>query len=168
MRSVRTARGKQSMDAESLTRELARLPTLDRATLVERWRELYRTEPPARIGSGFLISAIAYRLQEQAFGGLKPATRRYLEKVAETTTRKHMSCKNGDAVPKIVAPTATIKPGTRLLREWHGVTYEVLVLENGVQCNGAQYRSLSEVARAITGTQWSGPLFFGLKKKRVA
>lgn len=144
------------MDEARLVRELASLSTLDRGALAERWRELYRTEPPARIGSGFLVSAIAYRLQEQALGGLKPATRRYLEKVAETATRKTTSGNNGDAVQKIVAPTATIKPGTRLLREWHGVTYEVLVLENGVQCNGAQYRSLSQVARAITGTQWSG------------
>jgi hypothetical protein len=61
-----------------------------------------------------------------------------------------------------------MKPGTRLLREWHGVTYEVIIMEGGVQCHGKPYRSLSEVARAITGTRWSGPLFFGLKKQEVA
>ena len=154
---------KRGMDVGGLARELASLPTLDRPALAERWRELYRTEPPARIGSGFLTSAIAYRLQEQALGGLKPATQRYLAKVAAEA-----ACANGTVRNKVAAPPATIKPGTRLLREWHGVTYEVLVLENGVQCNGVQYRSLSEAARSITGTKWSGPLFFGLKKKRVA
>lgn len=159
---------KRCMDAGKLARELASLSTLDRGALAERWRELYRSEPPGRIGSGFLMSAIAYRLQEQVLGSLKPTTRRYLEKIADNATRKNTSGDSGDAVQKIAAPTATIKPGTRLLREWHGVTYEVLVLENGVQCNGAHYRSLSEVARTITGTKWSGPLFFGLKKKRAA
>ena len=154
---------KRGMDVGGLARDLASLSTLDRGALAKRWRELYRTEPPARIGSGFLISAIAYRLQEQALGGLKPSTQRYLAKVAAEATGA-----NGTARNKVAAPTATIKPGTRLLREWHGVTYEVLVLENGVQCNGVHYRSLSEVARTITGTQWSGPLFFGLKKKRAA
>lgn len=156
------------MNAGGLARELAGLSTFDRGALAERWRELYRTEPPARIGSGFLISAIAYRLQEQALGSLTPATRRYLEKIADNTTRKSTSSYSSDAVQKVAAPTASVKPGTRLLREWHGMTYEVLVLENGVQCNGVQYRSLSQVARAITGSQWSGPLFFGLRRKRAS
>lgn len=164
-------RVKQRMDAGGLARELVSPPTLCRDALAEQWREFYGTEPPARIGGGFLISAVAYRLQEQALGGLKPATRRYLEKVAADVARKKIAGGNseGDSkAPRITAPAATIKPGTRLLREWHGVTYEVLVLENGVQCNGVQYRSLSEVARTITGTKWSGPVFFGLKKKRAA
>ena len=153
---------KRRIDAGGLAGELASLSTINRVDLAERWRELYRTELPARIGSGFIISAIAYRLQEQALGGLKPATSRYLINVANEAAHGNKSNSK-----KISVPTATIKPGTRLLREWHGVMYEVLVLENGVQCNGVQYRSLSEVARHITGTKWSGPLFFGLKKKRV-
>jgi hypothetical protein len=93
-------------------------------------------------------------MQEQALGGLKPATRRFLEKTAE-----------GNASKQHIVPFISIKPGTRLLREWHGVTYEVVIKEDGVQCNGKHYRSLSEVARTITGARWSGPLFFGLKKQ---
>lgn len=147
----------------SLASDLARLPSLNRVALTDQWRQLYATEPPARIGNGFLISAIAYRMQEQALGGVKPATQRYLVKVAAEAAGADGTVRNN-----VAAPIAAIKPGTRLLREWHGVTYEVVVLESGVQCNGVRYRSLSEVARHITGTKWSGPLFFGLKKRRAA
>lgn len=84
-------------------------------------------------------------------GGLKPATRRQLQKLAE-----------GNSLS--IQPVAQVKPGTRLLREWHGITHEVLVGEDGVQYRGHYYRSLSQVARVITGAKWSGPLFFGLKK----
>jgi len=141
-------------DAGGLADELASLPALDRGMLLKRWKELYTTEPPAGVRNKFLMHAIAYRLQENALGGLKPATRHFLEKaVGENQTKK-----------PIWAPVS-IKPGTRLLREWHGVTYEVIIMEEGVQCKGKYYRSLSEVARAITGTRWSGPLFFGLKKQ---
>jgi hypothetical protein len=103
------------------------------------------------------MHAIAHRMQEQELGGLKPATRRFLEKTAEDHAPRQQ-----------MLPVIHMKPGTRLLREWHGVTYEVIIMEGGVQCHGKPYRSLSEVARAITGTRWSGPLFFGLKKQEVA
>ena len=106
----------------------------------------------------FLLYAVAHRMQEKALGGLKPATRRFLEKAAQ----------NNDASKQQLLPAISIKPGTRMLREWHGVTYEVIILESSVMCNGKNYRSLSEVAHAITGTRWSGPLFFGLKKQEVA
>ena len=103
------------------------------------------------------MHAIAHRIQEQTLGGLKPATRRFLEKAAEDNVSRQQ-----------IFPLISIKPGTRLLREWHGVVYEVIVMEDSVYCNGKRYRSLSEVARAITGARWSGPLFFGLKKQEVA
>lgn len=145
-------------DTGRLASELAGLPTLDRVALMDRWRELYKTDPPTNISHSLLMRAIAYRLQENTLGGLKSSTRRFLEKTAEGASSGRQM---------FVVPL-TIKPGTRLLREWHGVTYEVVVLENGVQCNGKHYRSLSEVARVITGAKWSGPLFFGLKKKEAA
>lgn len=139
-----------------LSSELTGLTELDRNALIEKWRTLYGTEPPSGSQNKFLLYAVAYCMQKQALGGLKPATRRFLEKAArENASRQH------------ILPTIGIKPGTRLLREWHGVTYEVIIMEDGVQCNGKRYRSLSEVARAITGTRWSGPLFFGLKKQEV-
>lgn len=146
-----------SLNTGTLARELADLPALDRNVLIEKWRTLYGTEPPCGSQNKFLMHAISYRMQEQASGGLKPATRRFLEKAAQDNASRQQ-----------ILPSISIKPGTRLLREWHGVTYEVVIMEDGVQCNGKCYRSLSEVARAITGTRWSGPLFFGLKKQETA
>jgi hypothetical protein len=142
------------LNARRLAGELAALSTLDRIALIEKWRTLYDAEPPGRVRNNFLMHAIAHRMQEQLLGGLKPATRRFLEKAAEDNVSRQLMI--------------SIKPGTRLLREWHGVTYEVIIMEDGVQCNGKRYRSLSETARAITGARWSGPLFFGLKKQEVA
>lgn len=133
---------------EKLSCELACLPKLGRKELIEKWRVLYGSEPPCGSHHKFLMYAIAYRLQEQALGGLKPAVRRFLEN------------------PQPALPSLSIKPGTRLLREWHGVTYEVIIMQDSVNCNGKNYQSLSEAARAITGTRWSGPRFFGLKRKR--
>ncbi len=144
---------KRSMDTGRLASELAGLPGLDRTGLVEQWRNLYGTEPPAYISRSLLIRAIAYRLQENALGGLKPSTRRFLAQVAE----------NAFAGRQPPISPSTIKPGTRLLREWHGVTHEVIVREDSVTYAGKNYRSLSEVARTITGARWSGPRFFGLK-----
>ena len=145
------------LDTRRLANELAGLPALDRIALIEKWRTLYGTEPPGRVRNTFLMHAIAHRMQEQELGGLKPVTRRFLEKAAEDNTPRQQ-----------MLPVIHIKPGTRLLREWHSVTYEVIIMEDGVQCNDKRYRSLSEVARAITGARWSGPLFFGLKKQGVA
>lgn len=136
-----------------VTVDLAALSGLDREDLIARWQALYGAPPPRKISRQLLLQAVAYRLQEQASGGLKPATRRYLGQVASGGNRQ-----------KVVIPVSA-KPGTRLLREWHGVTYEATVLDDGVLFQGKKYRSLSEVARAITGVRWSGPLFFGLKKK---
>lgn len=139
---------------ERLAIELASLPSLERKELTEKWRLLYGPEPPRGMGRKFLIRSIAYRLQEQLLGGLKSATRRYLETaIGENPTAKQLS------------PPIDIKPGTRLLREWHGVTHEVIIMDKEVLYKGKRYRSLSEVARVITGTRWSGPRFFGFKSK---
>jgi hypothetical protein len=149
---------KRRMDGRGLASELAGLPHLDREALLARWHNLYGTEPPYRVSQQLLVQAIAYRLQEQELGGLKPSIRRFLAKAAEDT-------RNGQ---QISAPPPLIKPGTRLLREWHGITHEVTVMDDGVMLNGKKYKSLSEVAQLITGVKWSGPLFFGLRKKEAA
>ena len=133
--------------------ELTDLPKLDREELVEKWRILYGTEPPGGAKNNFLMHAIAYRIQEKALGGLKPATHRFLEKAKNVSLNQK-------------TPVLSIKPGTIILREWHGTTHEVTVLENSVLYNGKLYRSLTKVAHVITGTRWSGPLFFDLKRKR--
>ncbi|MBN1546460.1 MAG: DUF2924 domain-containing protein [Syntrophaceae bacterium] len=131
-----------------LSVELACLPNLDREELIERWHVLYGTEPPDGSHRKFLMYAIAYRLQEQVLGGMKPPIRRFLKN------------------PQQALPSLSIKTGTRLLREWHGVTYEVIIMKDSIHCNGKSFRSLSEAARSITGTRWSGPRFFGLEKRK--
>jgi hypothetical protein len=95
-------------------------------------------------------------LQEEALGGLRPERQRRLRNIAEQAGR-------GGKLDLAAAPR--LKPGTRLLREWQGRTHEVLVSDNGFVWQQARYRSLSQIARAITGTSWSGPVFFGLKPR---
>ena len=141
-------------DSEKLANELTGLQRLSGENLNQQFKLMYRAEPPSRMRRPLLIQALAYRMQEKALGGLKPATRRLLASIADdATARRTMH------VPR----ERKIKPGTTLLREWHGVQHRLTVLENGVQFGGERYRSLSEVARKITGSRWSGPLFFGLK-----
>lgn len=144
-------------DTGSLAAELARLSELGRKELVERWRGLYGNNPPPNMSQQFLVRAIAYKMQENTFGGLKPAIRRFLAQVVKDTA----------AGQPLSAPPVTIKPGTRLIREWHGKTYEVEITATGALFQGKQYRSLSEIARIITGVKWSGPLFFGLKGEAI-
>ena len=141
---------------ERLREALARLPTANRADLRAQWHRLYRTEAPARLGRELLIAAIAYRLQEEALGGLRPELHRRLRNIAEQAGR-------GGKLDLAAAPR--LKPGTRLLREWQGRTHQVLVSDDGFVWQQARYRSLSQIARAITGTSWSGPVFFGLKPR---
>ena len=114
---------------------------------------LYRTEAPVRIGQILLLQAVAYRLQEKALGGLKPSTRRLLERTAEDSFHRRTP---------IGASATRVTPGSVLIREWHGISHRVTVLADCVMLRGTRYRSLSEVARKITGTRWSGPRFFGL------
>ena len=139
-----------------VSREIAKLEPLDLPDLKTRWGEAFGRPPPSHISRGLLVRALAYRIQEKALGGLKPAVCRRL-------TRAAAELSAGRAP---LAPSPTIKPGTRLLREWHGVMHEVIVLEDGVEYRGKSWRSLSAVAREITGTRWSGPRFFGLQKTR--
>jgi DUF2924 family protein len=144
---------KVSLRDSSVTAEIAALPTATYAELKQRWRLLYRTEPPRRISRDLLVRALAYRIQEKALGGLKPSTRRLLVKVAIDAAAQR---------PLQLAPRPTLKPGTVLLREWHGTQHQVIVRNDGIVFRGKPYRSLSEVAYRITGTKWSGPRFFGL------
>jgi Protein of unknown function (DUF2924) len=139
-------------ESDELSRELAGLPALGPERLKERWRALYGTEPPPRISEDLLRRAIAYRLQERALGGLKLSTRRLLQRIAEGARRSRSP-----------TPACKLRAGAVLIREWRGTTHQVTVLEDGVLFRGERHRSLSEVARKITGNRWSGPLFFGLK-----
>ena len=161
--------------AMEVEREIVALDTLDTKALQQRWRELYKTEPPPRIRPGFLRRAIAYRLQELAFGGLKPQTRRQLQKLAvqmrsqrEPANATSSSASSHPAPPPtIILPRRVLSPGTRLMREWNGSTEIVEVVAEGFVWRDRPYRTLSGVAVAITGTKWSGPKFFGLVPTKV-
>ena len=148
---------KGSITPAALGDEIEQLRKATPTGLKERWRTLYGSEPPGRISRDLLVRALAYRIQEQALGGLKPSTRRLLAKVAvEASARR----------PILLAPEPYLKPGTVLLREWHGSQHQVVVGEDGIVFNSKLYKSLSQVAYRITGTKWSGPRFFGLHAKR--
>lgn len=105
-----------------------------------------------------MIPFLAYRIQEIAYGGLKPSTRSELRRI----TRGIENLSSSGA--KTIQPR--IKPGTQIVRQWRGETHEVVVTESGYQYRHASYKSLSEIARNITGTRWSGPAFFGLKTSK--
>ena len=142
------------VEAGKLARELKDLEARGDDELKERWRKLYGTEPPQKIHRSLLIAAIAHRMQENALGALKPSVRRQLMQVANNPATSR---------PSPNYPSLRPKAGTVLVRDWGGVTHQAKVLEDGILFRSKRYKSLSEVARVITGSRWSGPLFFGLK-----
>lgn len=133
---------------------LARLP-LDE--LRREWRRLYHRDPP-RISRDLLIRGIGYRLQELQHGGIGNATCRKLRTLAK------MFRTEGRVAPD---PGLSLKPGARLVREWHGRTHTITVTEEGFEYAGTTYPSLTKIAKKITGTHWSGPRFFGLVRARM-
>ena len=148
---------KTKVEAKDLQRQLEQLKQLKPEELLKRWHALFGSNPPARIRSSLMVQAIARRLQEKALGGLKPSTQRLLHRVAEETNVGRKFSAN----IKKIAPRA----GTVLVREWHGSKHQVSVLKDGFLYRSKKYGSLSQIARTVTGTQWSGPLFFGLKSR---
>jgi hypothetical protein len=144
---------KSSIDiAESLARLFA-------STIFElrgEWRRLHRAPPPMRLSCDLLMRAITYKLQERPLGGLSKSIIRKLE-------RLNLDSEASDAQKP--ARPISLTTGTRLVREWRGVTYTVLVHAGGFEWNGRRYRSLTIVAREITGAHWSGPRFFGLRNR---
>jgi hypothetical protein len=138
---------------------LSRLPTLDIAELRQQWRGFYKTQAPPNLSRELLVRAVAHRMQELAVGSLRPEPRRQLLRIAQQFKQ------TGEAT---IRARPELKPGTRLMREWQGRTYDVLVLDDGFSWQNTRYRSLSAIARKITGTAWSGPLFFGLKPNQPA
>jgi hypothetical protein len=134
--------------------QVAKLRTLTRQELLDIWRRIYRKAAPEGIRRELLVPFLAYRMQEEAYGGLKPSTLSELRRIARTLE---------NAVgPNERRMRAKIKSGTRFIRRWHGETHEVSVSESGYEYRGAKYKSLSRIASNITGTRWSGPAFFGL------
>lgn len=131
--------------------DLTTLAGLETDVLRLQWAELFGAEPVRRISRELLIRGIAYRLQENA-EGVPKKTLRQLDRLAKEFASS--GTVRIDSVPDL-------RPGTRMVREWQGKVHEVIVLDDGFLWKGCRYRSLSEIARLITGTRWSGPRFFG-------
>src|ERR1700720_4435945 len=144
--------------AIDIAKALVRLSELTIFELRGEWRRLHRMPPPMRLSRDLLVRGISYKLQERAYGGLSLAPARKLEQAAADPLSR------GAAKP--VQPIS-LRPGTRLVREWRGVTHMVLIHADGIEWRGQRYRSLSLVARKITGARWSGPRFFGLRQRQL-
>ena len=152
--------------------EIARLGDLDLDALRLRWRKLFRASAPPHLTRHLLLRIIAYRIQANAYGDLDRATLRFLDKIAREREARRAS---GDKPARRLVPSIppvperrSLKPGTELVREHAGTLHRVVVVADGFAWNGAPYRSLSEVARAITGTNWNGSRFFGLRDRPQA
>ena len=141
-------------------RRLAALQTATTVDLKQQWRDLFGKEPPA-FSRTYLQSRLAYRVQELAYGGLKPATLARLEALGEQLDGGNIVLRRIRGDDKPIA-------GTRLVRQYQGVEHTVTVLADGYEWEGRPYRSLSAIARAITGTRWNGWAFFGLLARRGA
>jgi DUF2924 family protein len=142
-----------------IAQRLATLPKLSKTELADLWREIFKALPPSQLRRRLMIPILAYRLQEQTFGGVSTRTCGRLNQLA----RALESSSDG-----AIAPIPSLKPGTRLVRQWRDQVHLVNVEAENYEYQGARYQSLSEIARLITGTRWSGPLFFGLKNDAKA
>lgn len=137
--------------------QLETLAAMSQARLRAEWRRWHKGQlMPAGLGRDLATRAIAWAMQEKVHGGLTPAVTRQLRSLTNELE------KTGDIE---IGKGFSLKPGTKLTREWHGQIYHVLVLEEGYQFQDRHYRSLTPIAREITGVHWSGPRFFGLKEK---
>ncbi len=140
------------MRKQNIISRLAELKTADSTKIKEMWRELFESEPPP-YNRPYLESRLAYRIQELSLGGLSKETQRRLRDLAARKEDK------GARKPTLFTP------GIMLVREWHGAVHKVTVLHDGYEYEGQRFRSLSRIARVITGTNWNGHAFFGLRKK---
>jgi hypothetical protein len=143
----------QAKDETDLAARVLTLPDCQRAELEAEWRRLWGSEVPRHSSRAFLVRAVAYGLQAEVYGGLDAHTLRLLKKAAQASGKASRT------------PPSRLSKGSKLLREWHGEVHEVLALEKGFAWRGETYSSLSAIARAITGTNWNGWAFFGLKRR---
>ena len=138
-----------------LEERLHELESASRPLLLENWQVVFRQPPPKNLSTKLIRRAVTYELQVKQQGGLPVSVRKNLREIA-------LNDQQGFAT-ELKPPKPQIKSGTKLLREWNGRTYEVEVLDVGFIWNGVTYKSLSAIARVITGAHWSGPRFFGLQ-----
>jgi hypothetical protein len=146
---------------KKLELEIARLRGLELPNLRAIWEKHHGTAAPKTLRRDTLIRSILWQMQAKAFGGLKPATRKYLLEIADAARSK--TAANCPPPPPI-----RIRPGTKLIRVWQDRTHTVTALNEGFEWQGKRYRSLSQIARAMTGTRWNGLVFFGVKRKSAS
>jgi hypothetical protein len=144
-----------TIDDVALKAEIGRLPALSLLELRNRWKILFGHSAPKSLRRNFLARTVAYQMQVEAYGGLSAATKRRLREIANAV-------RNGDA--NAMLGSNRIKPGTQMIRQWQNVTHKVIALNEGFEWDGRTYKSLSAVANAITGTNWNGYAFFGIKR----
>lgn len=150
--------GRQELGRSPL--QVADLAQMSTVELRQAWRRLFQ-QPPPPLSRDLIVRALAYRLQEVAQGGLSKVTQRHLRSLAQRG-RGDSTEAGTPAVPS----TLQLRPGTRLVREWHGRSHVVTVTVAGFELEDQRYRSLSQIAKRITGSHWSGPRFFGLTGRR--
>jgi hypothetical protein len=169
----------------SLDDEIDRLESLSTFELRKLWRRHWKKPPPMRLSKDLMIRGLAYRFQEAVFGGIGKMEQRKLAVLAKDEANaardenSHAVANGADLIDpdagqktqrrgkplSVASPTPVLREGNRLVREWNGTTHTVLVLGSGFEWQAKQYRSLSQIAEAITGAHWSGPRFFGLTKR---
>jgi hypothetical protein len=145
-------------DRDELDVEVARLRDLDVNELRGRWQAVFGRPAPAHLPRHLVFRMVAYQLQAERFGDLDAQSRRRLDQTVTPQTAERSAV-------TLSRPISQLRPGTTLGREWNGHMQRVSVLPDGFAWNGKTYRSLSQVAFAITGTRWNGPRFFGLRDK---
>lgn len=151
-----------SVEPSDIATKIEALTTSDLHQLRVQWRKVFRREAPHHLTRSLLVRILAYRMQETAYGGLDRDSLRYLEKIAEGLR----TGKESNSVPAVPDERrGRLRPGTLLEREHDSVMQRVMVVQDGFTWMNTTYTSLSEVARAITGTNWNGPRFFGLRGK---
>ena len=146
---------RDTIENAALEAEIGQLPSLSLLELRNRWKTLFGHPAPNSLRRNFLARAVAYQMQVEAYGGLSVATKRRLREIANAV-------RTGDA--NAMLGSSRIKPGTQMIRQWQNTTHTVTALAEGFEWNGRTYKSLSAVANSITGTNWNGFAFFGIKR----
>ena len=150
--SEREPRAQKGRMPDDIPARIASLPSLNKAQLLVLWQQNFSHPPPPKLRKELMVPVLAYRLQEKEFGGLSHHARKRLQQIA-------LGLGSGKS------RLSSLQDGSRLVRIWRGVVHEVSVTDSGFVYQDRLFRSLSSIVREITGTQWSGPLFFGTRKK---
>lgn len=160
MHASKKGRMHRQSEENETSASTAALPAMNKMQLLRVWERTFPTPPPPKLRKELMVPILAYRMQEAVYGGLSQTARARLQRlIAERSTSSMRASKERSAA----------KPAAKLIRSWRGETHEVLITPEGYVYLGETYRKLSPIAKRITGTQWSGPAFFGTKlveKKR--